>query len=133
VRVRWRFVSDGFVEKDGWYVDDVTVTSTGGQPVGVPFDPGAAFTLSVPVPNPSAGRASIAYRLPVAQEARLALYDVRGRLVRVLFDGPRPAGPFASDWDGLDEGGRPAPAGLYFYRLTGRISGTREGRLVRLP
>lgn len=132
-RVRWRFVSDGFVEKDGWYVDDVTVTSTGGQPVDVPFDPGAAFTLGAPVPNPSAGRASIAYRLPVAQEARLALYDVRGRLVRVLFDGPRPAGPFAADWDGLDEDGRPAPAGLYFYRLTGRISGSREGRMVRLP
>ena len=132
-RVRWRFVSDSFVEFGGWTLDDVTVQGVGGVPVAVPLAPGASFVLGRPVPNPSSGRASIAYRLPVAQEIRLALYDVRGRLARVLAAGPRAAGPYAADWDGRLEDGRATPAGIYFVRLTGSVSGVREGRLVRLP
>ena len=133
VRVRWRFVSDGYLELEGWYVDDVTVTGPGGQPVEVPVGPqGVAFALSAPRPNPSAGLASIAYSLPVMQHVRLALYDVRGRRVRVLWDGERKPGEFTADWNGTYEDGRTAPAGLYFYRLTGSVSGSREGRLVRL-
>jgi len=57
---------------------------------------------------------------------------VRGRLVRVLFDGERKPGEFAADWNGTFEDGHAAPAGLYFYRLTGSVSGSRQGRLVRL-
>jgi bacillopeptidase F len=132
-RVRWRFASDGFVELGGWYVDDVTLTNVGGQPVEVPIERVPAFALGAPVPNPSVGPASIAYRLPVAQHVRIALYDVRGRLVRTLFDGPREAGAFAADWDGRMEDGGTASAGLYFVRLAGSVSGTREGRLIRLP
>ena len=131
-RARWRFVSDSFVEFGGWTIDDVTVQGAGGVPVAVPIASGASFALGRPVPNPSAGRASIAYRVPVAQEIRIALYDVRGRLARVLAAGPRAAGPYAANWDGRLEDGRAAPAGLYFVRLTGSVSGVREGRLARL-
>ena len=131
-RARWRFVSDSFVEFGGWTLDDITVQNAGGVPVAVPLAPGTAFALARPVPNPSAGSASIAYRLPVAQDVRLALYDVRGRLARVLAAGPRAAGAYAADWDGRLEDGRSAPAGLYFVRLTGSVSGVREGRLARL-
>ena len=125
-------MSDSFVEFGGWTLDDVTVQNAGGVPVAVPLSPGAEFALGRPVPNPSAGQASIAYRLPVAQDVRLALYDVRGRLARVLAAGPRAAGPYAAAWDGRLEDGRAAPAGLYFVRLTGSVSGVREGRLARL-
>jgi hypothetical protein len=132
VRVRWRFASDGYLELAGWYVDDVTVTGPGGQPTEVPVGGDLQFALSAPRPNPSAGSSSIAYALPVMQHVRLALYDVRGRLVRVLFDGERKPGEFAADWNGTFEDGHAAPAGLYFYRLTGSVSGSRQGRLVRL-
>jgi hypothetical protein len=37
--------------------------------------------------------------------------------VRTLLDRPLEAGPHAVGWDGVDDGGRPAPAGVYFYRL----------------
>ena len=131
LRVRWRFCSDAYVAREGWYVDDVTVTNDAGVPVAVPVLPSAAFALGPPVPNPSAAHASIAFHLPMTQAVRLALYDVRGRLVRTLIDGPRAAGPYAADWDGRLDDGRTAPAGLYFYRLTGTLSGSREGRLVR--
>jgi hypothetical protein len=131
-RVRWRFVSDGFVEETGWYVDDVTVTGPGGQPVEVPIGLDIPFALAAPRPNPTAGAASVGYSLPVMQHVRLALYDVRGRLVRVLWDGEKKPGDFVADWNGTMDDGRAAPAGLYFYRLTGSISGSRQGRLVRL-
>jgi hypothetical protein len=132
VRFRWRFASDGFVEADGWYVDDVTVIGPNGQPLEVPVGRDVPFALSAPRPNPSSGAALVTYSLPVMQHVRLALYDVRGRLVRVLWDGERKPGEYAADWNGTDESGRTMPAGLYFYRLVGSASGAREGRLVRL-
>jgi hypothetical protein len=131
-RVRWRFVSDGFVEENGWWVDDVTLTSVGGEPVEVPVGNDLAFALGAPRPNPSRAGASIAYALPVGQHVRLALYDVKGRLVKVLWDGERKPGEFTADWNGTFADGHTAPPGLYFYRLVGDVSGTREGRLVRL-
>ena len=45
---------------------------------------------------------------------RLAVYDVMGRLVEILFEGP--AGPGRRDF--IFEG-RNLPAGTYFYRLVG--------------
>ena len=132
VRFRWRFVSDSNTEAGGWYVDDVTVTSPSGQPVDVPVGKDVAFALSTPRPNPAPGASSVTYSLPVMQHVRLALYDVRGRLVRELWNGERKPGEYAADWNGTDESGRAMPAGLYFYRLVGSVSGVREGRLVRL-
>ncbi|MEP7028591.1 MAG: FlgD immunoglobulin-like domain containing protein, partial [Candidatus Eisenbacteria bacterium] len=129
-RARWRFVSDSFVELYGWTIDDVTVTGSGGVPVAVPALPGEAFALGRPVPNPGVTRASLSYRLPAPQDVRLALYDVRGRLARELAEGPRAAGAYAADWDGRLADGSQAPAGLYFVRLTGSLSGSRTGRLV---
>jgi len=47
----------------------------------------------------------------------LVLYDASGRLVRVLDEGRRNAGAYRIAWDGLDEHGAPAGAGVYFVRL----------------
>jgi hypothetical protein len=47
----------------------------------------------------------------------LALYDLRGREVRVLADGAFPAGPQALSFDGRDLHGRQLAAGVYFARL----------------
>ena len=61
---------------------------------------------------------SLALALPAAGRARIALYDVTGRLIRTLVDETLPAGESAWRWDGLDAQGRPVPRGLYFARLT---------------
>jgi len=49
---------------------------------------------------------------------RLEIFDARGRLVRTLFDAVQ-AGPqwYTAVWNGRDQGGRPAPGGVYFARL----------------
>ena len=130
VRLRFVLGTDSFVGGEGWYVDDVTMTYDGGQPVGVPLAP-TSFALLPPTPNPSrTGRTTFSWALPQASTIRLALYDARGRLVRSLIDGARPAGPAFVDWDGRDERGQAVAAGLYFARLDAGGLGVRTTRLV---
>jgi hypothetical protein len=90
------------------------------------------FRLEPSRPNPFRDATSIVFELPVAGEVRLAIYDVRGRLVRRLVDGAeRAAGTHEVRWRGLDEGGRPTAPGVYYYRLeAGSLSSTQ--RMLRL-
>jgi C1A family cysteine protease len=68
-------------------------------------------------PNPFNPATTIAYELPDKCPVRLSVYDVAGRLVRVLVDGNIPAGRHETAWDGTDRAGRTAASGIYFYRI----------------
>ena len=59
----------------------------------------------------------IRFRLPQAGSARLAVYDVHGRSIRVLMDEVRPAGEHVLPWDGKNDSGKPVASGTYFCRL----------------
>ena len=62
-------------------------------------------------------------RLPL----RLAIYDVRGRLVRVLDRATRDGGRYERTWDRADERGIAVARGAYFVRLAaGRETLTRK-------
>jgi hypothetical protein len=69
-----------------------------------------AFGLAV-TPNPVRGKATFAFYLATAAETRLSLYDISGRKVATLFDGPAPAG------DNKVEAGLAFPAGVYVVSL----------------
>jgi hypothetical protein len=102
------------------------------QPTAV-FDSRAlGFALGQNRPNPVVDRTRIPIELPEASSYSLAVFDVRGRLVRRL-DGSAPAGAHTIEWDTKDEAGRRAPAGLYFYRFAGRggYAATRRLLLTR--
>lgn len=88
--------------------------------------------LHAAYPNPFDRTLAIRYDLHARGSVRLALYDVRGRLVKTLVAGESMgAGSHEVIWDGRDDAGRPAAAGIYFYRLdAGPHSETR--RLVRM-
>jgi flagellar hook assembly protein FlgD len=45
------------------------------------------------------------------------VFDVSGRVVRVLLDRWAPAGEDETVWDGRDDRGQPVPAGVYLYEL----------------
>jgi hypothetical protein len=85
-----------------------------------------AFGLSQNVPNPFNPRTVIRFGVPEASPVRLAVYDINGRHVRTLVDGPTEAGHHAVVWNGADALGREVATGVYMYRLTGT-----EGSLVR--
>ena len=65
-------------------------------------------------PNPFNPAVKIAYTLPARGPLSLKLYDVRGRLVRVLHDGEAEAGAGAATWDGRDGVGAGVASGVYF-------------------
>jgi len=60
------------------------------------------------------------------------VFSVQGRLVRKLVDGPQTAGTHTTAWDGRDDSGARAAAGIYYYRLTTQ-EGRFEKRMVALP
>ncbi len=84
--------------------------------------------LAINGPNPSGGGSALRFALGAAASARVDLYDVRGRLVRALFNESAAVGEHVLGWDGQDAAGRPVPAGVYYARLTAR----GESRVARL-
>ncbi len=68
-------------------------------------------------PNPATHQSVIAFTLPTAGSARLELFDVTGRRVRVLLDETRAAGEHRVKFDGRDDGGMSLRGGLYVARL----------------
>jgi len=100
----------------------------GEDPVAPP-----TFALLPPTPNPaSSGPTAFHFYLPEVQgEKSLRLYDVRGRLVRTIALDEALAGPNGVAWDGKDERGSVAPAGMYVARLTASGQAATR-RFVRL-
>lgn len=83
-------------------------------------------------PNPFSSDTQIAFDMPQAGAAELAIYSPDGRLVRTLMAGERSAGRQTVRWDGLDETGHKAAGGVYFYTL--RAPGVEESRrMILLP
>ncbi len=66
-------------------------------------------------PNPFNPRTTFGLRLAVdVASARLRVYDLRGRLIETLHDGPLTAGEHRMVWQP-----RAVPSGVYLYRLDG--------------
>lgn len=82
---------------------------------GVPGElPPQAYRAFPNHPNPFNPRTTLAFDLPAA-EARvsLRLFDLQGRLVASLVDGPLPAGRHQVAWTGVDDAGRAVASGVY--------------------
>jgi len=84
------------------------------------------------VPNPFNPSTSINYELPADSHVRLSVYDLSGRLVRVLTDTPMTAGRHSVRWDGRDVQGQSSASGIYFVRMNaGGKTGLRKITLVQ--
>jgi len=65
-------------------------------------------------------------------DVKVLVYDVSGRVVRVLVDEHRPAGYWRVVWDGRDARGDVAASGVYFYQVTiGDFRQTKKLILLR--
>ncbi len=72
--------------------------------------------------NPVRGQGRVSFTLPRAASVDLRLFDLQGRPVRTLLDGPQAPGTFMLSWSAAD-----LPAGAYFVRL--RVDGEPAGSL----
>jgi len=77
----------------------------------------AGLRLYPPYPNPMVRGARIAFDLPESGDARLAIHDVTGRLVRLVGEGNYPAGRSEVSWDGTNSRGDRVAAGVYVIRI----------------
>ncbi|UCH83172.1 MAG: T9SS type A sorting domain-containing protein [Candidatus Latescibacterota bacterium] len=77
-----------------------------------------SFALHQNTPNPFNPSTSISFGLKEEGNISLKIYDVSGKLVRVLVEERREARRHEEMWDGKDEKGIPVASGVYFYRLT---------------
>lgn len=109
-------LSGGFWAGGGGTVTAVD-DGTPGDGVDLPNAAPLAFRLYPASPNPLAERTVVAFDLPAQSLVRAALYDVSGRLVRILADESLPAGKHQRIWDRRDHSGQPVPSGIYFLRL----------------
>jgi hypothetical protein len=69
-------------------------------------------------PNPFRESTTIKFSLDQAQNADLAVYNLRGQLICNLQSGEARAGEQELSWDGTDLQGRRVAPGLYFLRLS---------------
>ena len=74
-------------------------------------------TLAQNYPNPFNPTTTIEYTLKEQAHVSLKVYNVAGQLVRTLVDEVREANTFVESWNGMDQNGRPVPAGMYFYHV----------------
>ncbi len=81
-------------------------------------------------PNPFAERTNISFRLGRNDIVRVEVFDVSGRRIRLLHDGPLAAGRQELHWDGRDATGRQTANGIYLFRLTEESGAAVTGRMV---
>jgi len=138
--VGWFVFTVDDVTKDGWTYNptanvetsDSTYASGGGPQAGEVGNLPLTFALSKSKPNPFSARVSIRYALPHDVETRVAIYDVCGRVVKILVDGARVAGFHETGWDGRDENHRLVTNGVYFLRMNaGKWTASEKLLLVR--
>ncbi len=97
--------------------EDNTVTSVTGM-------------LNQNYPNPFNPETTISFDMPKTAPATLAVYNVKGQLVKTLFDGNATFGKNNIVWNGTDNSGSKVSSGIYFYRLS--TNGKVENRKMML-
>ena len=134
---RFRFGSDGSNSGEGlygWHIDDVQILGTS-QASDAPIVQDLPLTpaLLAGHPNPFHDRTVVQFDVVRGGDVELMIYDLEGRIIRDLVRGSRMPGRHRVIWDGRDGRGRPAPAGLYFYRLRSRADAFDDvQRVIRL-
>ena len=90
-----------------------------GDPTGVPAvdQLPTVCALHAVAPNPFGGSTTIQFDLSQAGQARLEVFNVAGRRIRVLESGELARGRYSPVWDGRDEAGQAVSSGVYFVRL----------------
>ncbi len=110
---------------------DLPVTLAFGNVVGV-SDTATAMTRAAITcrPNPFNPRTTVNFAMVRAGTARLAVYDLRGRRVRVLVHGEVADGLHSVEWDGCDAEGRACASGVYVMRLESAQAVLAVGKAV---
>ncbi|RKZ32377.1 hypothetical protein DRQ33_06010 [bacterium] len=111
-KFRFRFGSDGYLTREGWYIDDVRVTNHNWVSV-FENDLWKPKVLALKAsPNPFNNALLIETAVPENGNLRLDVMDISGKLVRHLYDGEVRTGIVRFRWEPDN-----IPAGIYLVRV----------------
>ena len=96
----------------GAYYFDQTQTEVGNTSVLQ-----ARFLLYQNYPNPFNPKTKIQYSIPKDARVELKIYNIKGQLVKTLFNQKQKRGIYTLIWDGKDNKGRCVGTGVYLYQL----------------
>lgn len=83
-------------------------------------------------PNPFNPETQISYSIKNNENVKLAIYNVKGQLVKTLVNETQTAGNHSVVWNGTDDSNKSVSSGIYFYKLeTGSFNSTRKMMLVK--
>jgi hypothetical protein len=108
ITARKEFLEDAWLFFENGICEDVGRTDT-----EIP----KVTSLSGNFPNPFNPSTRIRFGLAPKGHVSLRVYDVSGKLVRVLIDEVRDAGSYETVWDGRNGGGKAIASGIYFCRM----------------
>lgn len=114
------------------FIDDIYVinTSTGIDEPKSEITSG--YDLHQNFPNPFNPNTTISFDLANQELVRLDIYNNLGQKIRSLINNQIAAGPHQVQWDGRDDLGQEAPAGVYYSRiLAGSFQATNKMLLVK--
>jgi hypothetical protein len=105
---------------------DFPVDITGG--IEKPQNDHLKFHLYQNYPNPFNPITTIKYSIQAPSNILLAIYDLSGKLIKILDQGKKIAGEYQVIWDGTDNNHQPVSTGIYFYTL--RIGKMKYSRMM---
>jgi hypothetical protein len=130
--IRFHFASNEQYGFEGWYIDDISITteSLTGEDDPVPAA-GNVTRLMHSWPNPFNPHTRIPFEIASRGHVEIKIFDVSGRLVRTLYDGIADRGTGFAEWNGKDNRGKTVASGVYFCRFRAGVYTATE-RLVLL-
>lgn len=128
---RFRFLSDTLAYAVGQTVYKYSITPVTSV-AGSSSEPPSNFFLEQNYPNPFNPSTVIRYHIAQSAHVTLRIFDLNGVALRTLAAGTQQAGAHEARWDGKNENGEAAAAGVYVYQLdAGRHTQTRKMLLLR--
>jgi hypothetical protein len=102
-----------------WMLDSLTIENppdfvTSAE--GIEIQPDQYF-ISQNYPNPFNPVTRIQYQIPVRSNVKLQVFDITGRLVKVLSNKEQEAGTHIVSWNATDDSGTSVATGIYFLRI----------------
>ncbi len=68
-------------------------------------------------PNPFNPNTTLSFQLETGAKTDLSIFNVRGELIKHIFNGSLTSGVYRWNWDGTDTQGNSVSSGVYYYRL----------------
>jgi len=81
-------------------------------------------------PSPFSKTISISFTIQDNEETKISIYDITGKLIKVIADMNFEKGNYIVNWDGRNSNGETVNHGLYFYNIENNGKSKTSGKIV---